>query len=76
MTEIVDQAVRDALDLGEDFALQDCLGPENVPGWDSLGWIKILGLIEERGGVELPLDRLADASSIGDLKSILREHKP
>ena len=73
MTDIVDGAIRDALELGADYPLEDGLGPGDLPGWDSLGWIKIMGLIEERSGVELPLDRLADAASIADLKSILKD---
>lgn len=71
--DLVDDAVRDALDLGGEFALDDGFGPDDVPGWDSMGWIRILGLIEERSGFELPLDRVAEAASIGDLKLILRD---
>lgn len=76
MTDIVDDAIRDALELGAEFRLEDSFGPADVPGWDSLGWITIMGLIEERSGMELPLDRLADASSIADLKSIVKDQSP
>jgi acyl carrier protein len=73
VTDLVTDAVRQALDLGDGFELADHAGPDDIPGWDSLGWVKILGLIEEISGTELPLDRLADAQTIGDLKNVLKD---
>lgn len=75
MTDIVTASIIDALELGADFDLDDTSGPENIPGWDSFGWIKIIGLIEERSNLELPLERLADAKSVGDLKVIIQDQQ-
>lgn len=63
--------MRLALELPADFEINDELEPDNIPGWDSMGWVRIISGIEGRFKVELPLDQVAEIRNVGDLKRIL-----
>lgn len=67
----IETMIRDALELPDDFALDEELRPANVPGWDSLGWLAILAAAEQDLGTEIPLDALEDVSTLGDFYSVL-----
>lgn len=62
--------MRLALELPADFEISDELEPDNIPGWDSMGWVRIISGIEDRFDVELPLDQVAEIRNVGDLKKI------
>ncbi len=38
----------------------------DVPGWDSLATLEILGLVEERCGVRLALEEIVELRTLGD----------
>lgn len=63
----VDAIVRHSLELPADFPLTPETTPDDVPGWDSLGWINIFNALNERLAGEITLADLADAESVGDL---------
>ena len=64
-------AIRKALELPADFEISDELEPDNIPGWDSMGWVRIINGIEEDFEVELPLDQVAEIRNVRDLKKVL-----
>ncbi|HTU68855.1 MAG TPA: acyl carrier protein [Candidatus Baltobacteraceae bacterium] len=43
----------------------------DVPGWDSLSHSLLLMAIEERFGIDLPLDRVYEARNVGDLVDLV-----
>ena len=60
------EIIRESLELPEDFVLADEERPAFIPGWDSLGWVKIIIAIEESADIEIPLDTLDDVVTIGE----------
>ncbi|HVE87153.1 MAG TPA: acyltransferase [Myxococcales bacterium] len=51
-------------------------GPEQVPGWDSLGALKLLLALEEAFGVTLTEHDMMRAKSIADLEAVVRDRAP
>lgn len=47
------------------------MGPSDVTGWDSLGWLALLNAVEERYGIVLSLDEAAQTRTIGDLRRLV-----
>lgn len=58
--------VEEALNLPPDSA-QENDRLESLDGWDSIGIISVMALIEDRCGVTLDPEELAKCESIGDL---------
>jgi acyl carrier protein len=67
----VEEVIRSQFKLAADFALTDDMGPDDVPGWDSLSWIDLLGAIEERFDIRLDLDQAAALETIGQIKGVV-----
>ena len=67
----IEELIRDALELPDEFELAADLRPAQVPGWDSLAWLNIITAVESHLGTELPLDALDDVSTVGDLYTVL-----
>lgn len=63
--------IRDALQLPEDFDLDEAKRPAQIPGWDSVGWTAVLASLERRYGHTVSLLALDDAVTIGDILDIL-----
>ncbi|AKU99852.1 Maltose O-acetyltransferase [Labilithrix luteola] len=47
-------------------------GPKDIPGWDSLGALRLLVALEEACGISLPEDSLRDVASIEELVDVVR----
>lgn len=47
-------------------------GPRDIPGWDSLGALRLLVALEEACGVSLREDSLRQVTSIGELVDVVR----
>lgn len=67
------KCIAGTFELPENFQLCDSLGPGLVPGWDSLGGIKLMNTVEEEFQVALTLEQAAELTTIGELRRILRE---
>ena len=67
------QVILSALEAHPDVEVSDDLGPADVPGWDSFGWIQIMNAVEKHYAVELPLSALADIQTIGELRSLISQ---
>ena len=53
--------------------LSDDMGPSAVTGWDSLGWLSLLNMVEQRWNIEMSLDEAADIQTIGDLRRVIEK---
>lgn len=71
MTDAVYALAREVFNLDDGFPLSDGLGVGAVPGWDSLGTMKLALAVEERFGVELELEDIAELGTLGDLRRAL-----
>jgi acyl carrier protein len=54
---------------GDGFA--DSLSPDNVPGWDSLGHLKLVAAIQEAFAVELEVDDIMRMENVASIKEVL-----
>ena len=74
MAEPIIALVRDVFELNESLALDDSAGPGTVPGWDSLGSLRLVSAAEERFGVEFELEDIAEMLSIADLRRVIEKY--
>ena len=44
----------------------------DIPGWDSLAWIRIITAIETDTGKLFPVDRIDDVRNVGDLLALMQ----
>jgi len=49
--------------------------PENVDNWDSMGWLSLIAMIDEKFGLDLDIDMLKDVEKLGDLVNILEKNE-
>jgi acetyltransferase-like isoleucine patch superfamily enzyme/acyl carrier protein len=68
---LVPRVVADTLALKEAPALE--LGPAELPGWDSLGSLRLLMALEERFGVTLDEAAVPKARRVADLVRLVEE---
>lgn len=73
MAEPIVSLVREVFELRESFALDESAGPETIPGWDSLGTLKLVTAAEEKFGVEFQLEDIAELLTIADLRRIIEK---
>lgn len=57
--------------LDPDVLLSDAMGPSDVTGWDSLGWLALLNAVEDRYGIVMSLDEAAATKTVGDLRRLI-----
>ena len=55
----------------EPGSLNEGSSPHNVKNWDSMGWLNIMAMIDEKFGVSLYTEELDAISNLGDLIKIL-----
>ena len=63
ITEIY-QIIRNTFDLPDDFIFESNVRPSFIPGWDSLGWMKLISEIENKIKLELPLDIFSELGTV------------
>lgn len=65
------QCLKEVFNLDSRAALSDEMGPSDITGWDSLGWIALLNEVESRYGIVMSLDEAAQTRTIGDLRRLI-----
>ena len=65
------QLIRETLNLPGSYPIHDEIRLVELPGWDSLGWVGIINLIESRMQMELPLNELAEVTTIRALRQLV-----
>jgi acyl carrier protein len=68
LTARVQRVATEVFALRASPALHD--GPEQIPGWDSLGALRLLITLEAELGIALPLDALAGVRDLEGLAGI------
>lgn len=54
-------------------SITDDTSQDTLPGWDSLGMVRLLGELETRFGVEFDLMEIASFRTVGGLRGFLKE---
>ena len=63
---------KDALELN-DYNLELTSSYEQVPGWDSLGHMKIISQIEEQLKLEFEIDEIIGVNTVGKLIEMIKK---
>ena len=62
----------DALGVAPEAVHPD-LGPEDVNGWDSIGYARLITTIEARFEVQLETDEIMEMTSFATIEAVLRK---
>ena len=60
-----------ALDLPDDFELTPESAYEEVPGWDSLGHMRIIAELEEVFDIEFELEEIVDQNTLAKIHDMV-----
>lgn len=72
VVERVRRVVAETFDVARPIELND--GPKTIPGWDSLGILRLLVSVEDELGLSLPDNAIAHARTVGEIvDAVLRE---
>lgn len=71
--DLVAEAFRAAFNLPADFAVSDDLVFEGVPGWDSVGHMKLVMEIETQIGAALDLDEIIGMDSVKAIRELVAQ---
>lgn len=66
MREKVILLIEEALELEQGTITEDTVAAD-VPEWDSLGQILIIGSLEEKFGLSIPLEKALQINSVKDI---------
>ena len=65
-------AFRNALDLGDDIELTPDSGFEEVPGWDSLGHLRVIAELEETFDIEFEIEEIVDQNTVQKIYDLVK----
>jgi len=72
MNDEVGQMFRKVFLLDDDFQLRPDMSFDEVPGWDSVGHVNLVGEIESRFGVSLGIDAIVSLDSVQAVRDIVK----
>jgi len=73
MYEALENVVARCFELSSS-EIDDHLAPADVPAWDSMGHLALVTELEAIYGVSLTPDEILGIASVGDIRTLLREH--
>lgn len=53
--------------------LNENSAPDNVETWDSMGWLSLIAMVDEKLGVSLDTEMLKNVKNLGNLIEILEK---
>lgn len=72
MHQRMQEVFREVFDDGA-LEIRDEMGPDHLPGWDSLAQVKLIVGLEEEFGIRFATADVAQMASVGDLKQALEK---
>jgi acyl carrier protein len=66
---------RTAMRLDDGFALEDRMGFDDIPGWDSVGHMSLISELESRLGIALEMDEIVALDSVGAVRQLVARKK-
>jgi acyl carrier protein len=64
-------AFRSAMRLDHDFAIEDRMGFDDIPGWDSVGHMNLISELESRLDVALEMEEIVAIDSVGAVRALV-----
>lgn len=61
------EAIRNAIDLPQDFELTAETVIANIPGWDSFGWVSVILALEKLSGKDFPIENIENINNLDEL---------
>ena len=71
MQDDIATAFRTAMRLDQGFVIEDRMGFDDIPGWDSVGHMNLISELESRLGVVLEMDEIVAIDSVGAVRKIV-----
>jgi len=71
MRDFLYDTIKKLFVLDDDLLLTDDMGPGDVPGWDSIGGINLVNIVQQKFNVDLTLEEIAMINSIKDLRKLI-----
>ena len=62
---------RTAMRLNDGFPLEDRMGFDDIPGWDSVGHMNLISELESRFGITLEMDEIVALDSVGAVRQVV-----
>ena len=75
-SELVKQIFQSALNLDDDFELDDSMRFEGVPGWDSLGHLRIVMEIESAINSSLEMEEIIPLDTVQKIRDLVESRTP
>lgn len=63
---------RNALDLGDNIELTPDSAFEEVPGWDSLGHLRVMGELEAVFDIEFEIEEIVDQNTVQKVYDLVK----
>jgi len=64
-------AFRTAMRLDDGFAIEDRMGFDDIPGWDSIGHMNLVSELESCLGLALEMDEIVALDSVGAVRRLV-----
>jgi acyl carrier protein len=71
MQDEVAQAFQTAMQLDRDFDLQNSMTFQDIPGWDSVGHMNLIGELEKRFGFILEMEEIVALDTVGAVRELI-----
>ena len=62
---------RTAMRLDESFPIEDRMGFDDIPGWDSVGHMSLISQLETHWGITLEMDEIVGLDSVGAVRNLV-----
>jgi acyl carrier protein len=72
---LVDMAFIKAMRLDDNFALEDQMTFDDVPGWDSVGHMNLVSELESQFGISLDMDEIVALDSVKSVRELVTRKK-
>lgn len=71
MQDEISAAFRAAMRLDESFPIEDRMGFDDIPGWDSVGHMSLISQLETHWGITLEMDEIVGLDSVGAVRNLV-----
>ncbi len=71
MQDEIATVFRTAMRLDESFVVEERMGFDDIPGWDSVGHMNLITELESRFGVALEMDEIVALDSVAAVRKVV-----
>ena len=70
---ILSELIKKNFKLSADTIIKDEHGPGELEGWDSLGHVTLMSLIQKKFSITIDMDEMIEIESVSDIKDLLKK---